>query len=321
MPKVSVVMALYNTPFEYLSKTVQSILDQTFSDFELIIIDDSTEVDCSNFFKSFNDERIKHIRPEKNYGPGNARNEGMKMAQGEYVAIVDSDDVYAKNRFEKQVDFLDSNPDISIVGGAFKYSNNGKVPPVIENSDDINVFLLFNAPMPNPLAMLRKNVFLEQNLFYPDRPQFGEDYELWLDAMFAGLKMSNLKDILMTYTRRPGQLTKAKSDFQIESLKGIYKKTLLRFGLNPTDEDINLHHSIYSQKYDDVTVEQVQTWFNKIIEKNQETNLFNEKAINKYLSNSLLQLQKFKNRLFKIKIGQYNLCMSKNLKIYLEKRD
>lgn len=321
MPEVSLVMALYNTPFEIFKKTIKSILSQTFRDFELIIIDDSSSLDYHEFLKTFNDKRIKYIKSEKNFGPGHARNEGIKKAQSEIIAIVDSDDIYLPYRLELQLNFLKNNPEISLVSGAFKYSNNGKIPVVPQSDEEIKVFMLFNAPLANPIVMFRRDVFLEKSLFYPNEPRFGEDYELWIDAMFAGIKMANLKDILMIYTRRSGQLSKAKSDFQILSLKEIYKKMLSRFGLAPTAEEIELHYNIYAQNFNEVKVEQVQQWVEKIIEQNKKTNLLSEDELTRFMNETVKKIIAFRDRLFKIKIGQYNLCLSKRIKLYIEKRD
>ncbi len=320
MPKISAVMALYNTPEEYLKKTIQSILNQTFKDFELIIIDDSSN-NNSEFIKSFSDNRIKYFHFDVKNGPGRARNIGIKKAEGEYIAIVDSDDIFMPDRFEKQLTFLTNNPNISLVGGAFKYSNNGKIPAVLETDEEIKIYMLLNAPIANPIATFKKDIFLEKNLFYPEESKFGEDYELWIDAMFAGIKMANLKDILMIYTRRPGQLSKANDDFQTKSLKEIYRQTFLKFGMETTEEEIDLHYNIYSQKYDSVSVEQIENWFLKIIEYNKNSQIFNEQKLIDFKNEKINQFNKIKNRLFKIKIGQNNLCLSKNLTIYIEKRD
>lgn len=321
MPKISVVMSLFNTPVELFKTTVKSILNQTFGDFEFIIVDDSTEENYEEILKSFGDERIKYFKNDVNNGPGPARNTGIRMSQGEFVAIVDSDDVYMPNRFELQLKFFEQHPDISLTAGAFKYSNNGKIPSVLEKDEDIKVYMLFNAPIANPVAMFRRDVFLEKNLFYPNVHKFGEDYDLWLDAMFAGVKMANLKELLMTYTRRSGQLSKAKEDYQIKSLKEIYQKTLTRFGLNPTPEDIELHYNIYAQNFESLTIEQVRVWFERIIEQNRKINLLDENAIVKFMNQMIEKMQNSHNRLFKIKIGQYNFCLSKKLRPYVEKRD
>lgn len=321
MPKISVVMALYNTPEEYLKITVESILNQTLKDFEFLVIDDSSPHDYKPFFDAYNDARIKYFKYAINQGPGHGRNEGIKISKGEYVAIVDSDDVYVPNRLEIQADFLDKNPDVAVVSAAFKYSNKDKVPAVIENDDDIKAASLFDAQIANPLAMFRRDIFAEKNLFYTEGLRFAEDYELWLEVLFAKLKMANINQVLMTYTRRPGQLTKAKAQKQIDGIKAIYRKTLTRFGLNPTQEDIELHYAINAQNFANISKESVVKWFSILIEQAKINGLCSEQSLVKLMNNILEKMQKYKNRLFRIKIGEHNFCISRNLRIYVEKRD
>lgn len=321
MSKISVVMTLFNTPEEYLKKTVESVLNQTLSDFEFIITDDSTQVDYKNFFESFNDSRIKYIKSDINKGPGHGRNEGIKLAQGEYVAIVDSDDVYLPNRLEVQADFLDTNPDITVVSAAFKYSNKNKIPTVIKNDDEIKAALLFDAQIANPLAMFRREVFAEKKLFYSEDKNLCEDYELWLSAMLLGLKFANINQVLMTYTRRPGQQTKANAKKQVDIIKMVYKNALIRFGLNPTQEEIELHHNINCHNFNELSEEDVLNWFSKLMAQAKINGLCSEKSLSNLMNQVIEKMQNNKNRLLKIKIGEYNFCVSKKLRIYVEKRD
>lgn len=320
MPNISAIMALYNTPYNYLKATVESILSQSFRDFELIVIDDASTEDYSGFFEQYNDSRIKYIKLENNAGPGHARNEGIKLALGEFVAIVDSDDVYMPNRFEVQLDFFNENQDISLISGAFKQSNNGKIPAVTELNEDIKISMLFNSPLANPLIMFRKDYFIQHNLFYPENINFGEDYELWIDAMFAGAKIANLNEVLMIYTRRKGQLSKEKSDNQIMILKKIYRKILLNVGIDATQEELDLHHIIYSEKFSADMQGQINDWFDKIIEHNKSTKTFDEKKLVQKKEQILSQCKKNGNQLFRIKIGNNNLCVNKDFKIKIESR-
>lgn len=321
MPKISAVMALYNTPFSFLQATVESILNQTFVDFELIIVDDASELKYQDFFARFNDDRIKYFKLEENFGPGKARNYGIKKAIGEYVAIVDSDDIYLPQRFERQVDFLDKNPEISLISCAFKQSNNGKIPKVVEINEDIKLCMLFNSPFANPAMMFRRNVFVEKKLYYPEDKKFGEDYELWINAMFAGVKMANLNEVLMIYTRRPGQLSKAKEDLQENILKNLYKKILLKIGIEATKEEIDLHRDIYLQNFEKKDSKEISAWFDNIILHNKNFSLFDESKLVELKQMTLQKAYKIKNRLFKLKIGKNNLCVSKNFEIYLEARE
>lgn len=313
-------MALFNTPYNYLEATIKSILNQTFQDFELLVIDDASSVEYKDFFEKFNDNRIKYFKLGENSGPGNARNEGIKKAAGEYVAIVDSDDIYMPERFEAQTKFLEKNPDISLISGAFKQSNNGKIPPVLKNDADIKIAMLFNSPLANPSVMFRKNVFVEKNLFYTENINFGEDYFLWINSMFAKVKMANLEDVLMIYTRRPGQLSKTKKDGQILILKDLYKKLFSLFGIEASPSEINLHYLITYEDFENCTAEQVSVWFDKIIKQNKNKNIFDEQKLIERKNQTLEKINKAKNRLFKIKISNYNFCIYRPFKISLEKR-
>lgn len=321
MPKISAIMALYNTPYNYLKATVKSILSQTFSDFELIVIDDASTIEYQELFNHFNDERIKYFKLEENGGPGRARNEGTKKAQGEYIAIVDSDDVYLPQRFEVQINFLDKNPDISLISCAFKQSNNGKIPSVIEKDEDIKVAMLFNSQLANPAVMFRKNTFTEKNLFYAEDINFGEDYQLWLDAMFAGIKMANLNEVLMIYTKRKNQLSKTKIDKQTLILKDIYKNIFANLKMSVSQEEIDLHYNIGCENFNSLTSEKVEVWVSKIIEHNKNLNIFSEEKLIEEKNQTINKINAFRNRIFKLKIGETNLCIYKPFKIILEKRD
>lgn len=319
--KISVVMALYNTPCSYLKATVESLLSQTFKDSELIIVDDASTVEYEEFFKQFNDDRIKYIKLEKNSGPGAARNTGIRQAQGEYIAIADSDDIYMPQRLELQAKFLDENPEISLIGTAFRPSNKKKISAVLENDKEIKNFMLFNSPLNNPTIMFRKKAFADKNLFYPEDINFAEDYQLWINAMFSGVKIANLKDFLMIYTRRAGQLSKEKNEIQITILKNIYKKMFSQLGLEATDEELDLHYNIYSEKFKGVkSAKQISDWFDKIIEHNRKKKIFDEKLLENKKNQVLEKYNKVSSRFFKLKIGQKNLCLDKNFKMYLEQR-
>jgi glycosyltransferase involved in cell wall biosynthesis len=320
MPEISAIMALYNTPYEYLKPTVESILAQTFKDFELIIIDDASNIEYEIFFNRFEDERIKYFKLEKNAGPGHARNEGIKKAIGKYIAIVDSDDIYMPQRFEVQKKFLDKNNEIALISNAFKQSNNGKIPSVIEKDEDIKITMLFNSPLANPCVMLRKNMFIDNNLFYPEDKTFAEDYELWINAMFKKIKMANLNDVLMIYTRRKNQLSKSNAEKQISILKDLYKKIFSQLEIDFSQEEIDLHYNIYSQNFKSISIKKVSDWLDKIIEANKKINFLQENKLLSLKENTLKIITNQKNRILKIKIGKNNLCVYKPLKISLEQR-
>ena len=113
---ISVVMSNYNTPINYLKESIDSVLNQTYSNFEFIIIDDGSTDDSLKFIKSYDDPRIKLIVNEENIGLTKSLNKGLKAAQGEFIARMDSDDICYPERFEKQIEYMRKHPDTTVCG-------------------------------------------------------------------------------------------------------------------------------------------------------------------------------------------------------------
>ena len=320
MPKVSAIMALYNTPYECLDKTMKSILTQSFEDFELIVVDDASSIDYKEYFEKFNDRRIKYRKLAKNSGSGVARNSGMLMAQGEYLAICDSDVVYMKDRFKLQVEYLDSHEDISVLGGAYKFSNKTSVAKLVTSDDDLKISLLFNSPFANPVMMLRRKFFIDNNLFYSEMLNFGKDYALWANAMCKKAKMANMKDVLMVCARRKGQLPKQNDKKQEEALKVVYKNILIKIGMKFSDKDVDMQLQIYQQNFKGIKREDLSFWFYRLIEANKKSMILPENELLKYRDYVLDRHEKINNRIFKMKIGNKNFCIQKPFKFVIENR-
>ena len=142
-PKVSVIMPVYNRE-KYIASSVQSVLNQSFTDFEFIIIDDGSTDSTYKLIKKFNDKRIIIIRKFENNGNYSARNEGMKIAVGKYICVMDSDDVAIPNRIQKQFNFMEKNNIYGICGGYAKVIGMDEVikPPC--NYEVLKVLLMSN---------------------------------------------------------------------------------------------------------------------------------------------------------------------------------
>lgn len=138
MPKVSVIMPLYNAE-KYVEKAIYSILQQTCSDFELILIDDQGSDKTIEIARSIIDDRIVYVCNEENLGIAKSRNKGINQAQGDYIALMDDDDIAPLDRLEKEVNFLDCHSEYDVVGGRMG---------VIDANDTI--VKLYNEPLMNP---------------------------------------------------------------------------------------------------------------------------------------------------------------------------
>lgn len=223
MPKVSVLIPNYNTKEEWLKESIESILKQTFQDFEIIILDDGSKISPENLIKSFNDDRIKFYQNEKNLGIGKTRNKLLELANGAYAAFQDSDDISLPDRLKKQVNFLENNPDYSGVSAWSETFPNKKIlktPPEPKIID-----FLGGCRFLQPITMLNIKDFKENNLFYNDNFTTSEDYDLWTRAI-EKLKLYNLQEVLLKYRRNPNSLVHTKHD-EITKNDKIIKQRLL----------------------------------------------------------------------------------------------
>ena len=153
--KISVVMAVYNGE-KYLRSAIDSILSQTYIDFEFIIIDDCSTDNTANILESYTDSRIQIIRNEKNLRLPASLNKGLKIAKGKYIARMDADDIAMPDRFEKQVKYLEAHQEVAVIGGSFQVFNEfGK-----DIYDEYIVFLFFSQSHTNSLVITHFNCLL-----------------------------------------------------------------------------------------------------------------------------------------------------------------
>jgi glycosyltransferase involved in cell wall biosynthesis len=205
MSKISVIMAVYNSE-KYIRESVESILNQTFGDFELLAIFDSGTIDSSpaileEYRKQ--DKRVKPIDMGENGGLINSLNYGIKISNGEYIARMDSDDICILDRFEKQVKYLDEHSDISILGtNIYFFDNMGHIGggwSPINITDDTALQLAFQgAIVANPSTMMRRSIF-DVLTGYEERQKEAEDFDLWLRAARYGFKIRCLPERLVKY--------------------------------------------------------------------------------------------------------------------------
>lgn len=210
-PMVSVVMAVYNAE-KFLSQAIESILSQSFENFEFIIVDDGSTDTSWNIILKYKktDDRIRSIQLEKNQGVAAASNAGLEVAKGKYIARMDSDDISLPDRLTKQVDFLESNSGVGILGGQMRYMNEaGKllgVLPAIQDDLAIHWYFMFKSPFHNPTVMFRKSLLERYGLQYDATVRYGEDYGLWSRFLLI-TQGENLEQVLLYYRLRSQSLT------------------------------------------------------------------------------------------------------------------
>jgi len=210
-PKISVVMAVYNGE-KYLKEAIESVLRQTYQDFEFIIVDDASNDKTSVILESFDDPRIKFIKNPENLGLTKSLNKGIKAAKGKYIARMDADDISLPHRFERQVEFLERNPDHAVVGSSYyQIHDSGKICSLIHVlTDDLEIRegLRKQNWFGHGSVMIWKDAFLKVG-GYDEKYKFAQDYDLWL-RMAEVYRLANTEEPLYCWRLTPSCISKDK---------------------------------------------------------------------------------------------------------------
>lgn len=198
MPKVSVLMPIYKTNITYLKEAIESILQQTFTDFEFLILDDCPEDNRELIVKSYHDPRIIYAQNPHNLGISSSRNKLIDMAQGEYLAIFDHDDISLPTRLEKQVSYMDANPNIGVCGCRLMRMSNHHLSKNPSDSTNIKLALMEVCAISHPTALIRRSILIKNNIRYEEAFSPAEDYALW-GRLLPYTDFHNLHEVLFHY--------------------------------------------------------------------------------------------------------------------------
>lgn len=230
MLKISVVMPVYNAE-NYLKEAIDSILNQTFIDFELIIINDGSTDSSDGIISGYTDPRIVYLKNEGNRGLVYTLNRGFSLARGEYIARMDSDDIAMPDRFVKQIEYLEKNASVGICAmGIEQIGELGGVRYFSERSEEIAVDLLFQCALCHPTVMIRKSMLIEYQLAYDPDYEKAEDYRLWCQAI-TKLKIVTLREVGLKYRIHKNQVTQKFSAVQMSASNQVREQYLMDLGV------------------------------------------------------------------------------------------
>jgi len=228
MPKVSVVMAVYNDGC-YVREAIDSILRQTFEDFEFIIVNDASTDNTKDILLSYQDQRIQVIDNHENFGIPRSLNKGLKLTQGKYIARHDGDDISEPERLAKQVAFLEANPDICLVGTWYKKIDsqgnclgNREVPC---DCTDLRWDLLFYCPFAHSTIMFERSRVMEKTGGYNEAFRAAQDYDFW-SRIARELPVANLNEYLVKYRVNPSSITSTRKKEQDHQAQTIQKTNI-----------------------------------------------------------------------------------------------
>lgn len=220
-PKISVLVPVYNSE-KYLKACIESVLAQTMDDFELILLNDASTDGSEAVIKNFSDPRIRYFCNEKNLGISGSRNHLLSLARGEYLVILDNDDLALPQRFAKQSAYLDAHPEVAMLGSWGELFSSAqaktfkeKIKKLITNLGwvwcqppfpDMMETLRGNTVMHSSM-MLRRQMMEQHHILYNADYTPAEDYDLLRQFLAAGLKVVNLQEVLFKYHLHGGNFS------------------------------------------------------------------------------------------------------------------
>jgi glycosyltransferase involved in cell wall biosynthesis len=288
--KVTVVIPVYNRE-RYVRDAIDSILAQTFTDFELVVIDDGSTDRSREAVQSYHDPRIRLVCNGTNEGIPKTRNRGIQLARGAYLAFLDSDDWAYPERLAKQVAFLDSHPEYAAVGAWVDWMDEegrplGRIKRKAVSADEIAAQRLFRTGLENSASMARTAIL--RTYSHQEQYDFSSDFDLWA-RVAAQHKLATLPEVLVRRRMHGGNTKPQKVLRKKELRQAIYASQLRALGVPFTDLDLERHfllRSMRTQKFtpDLVYLEWAEGWLLRLQEANQLVRCYPEPAFSEILS-------------------------------------
>lgn len=288
---VSVLMPVYNAE-KYLQLAIDSVLNQRFSDFEFIIINDGSTDRSKEIILSYDDNRIRYIENETNLKLISTLNLGLTLCRGKYIARMDADDVANEFRLQKQVAFLESRPDCLLLGtNAYVIDEQNKIIGKIiqpSSNDKLQISLLFTNPFLHPSVMIRKSVLVR--LEYNEKAIHTEDYFLWTEIAEQG-SIANLQECLLNYRWHDSNVSVQGNTVQENFKEEIIRKQLEKLKLfNISEDELKLHRYSFSlyqygkkKNSVDVDLSQLKDWYKRLLLQNEQYEVYNQKVFITFL--------------------------------------
>ena len=279
-PQVTVLMPVYNAA-SYVAAALESILNQTLRDFELLIIDDGSTDQSVQIIRSYDDPRIRFHANDRNFGLVRTLNKGFDLARGEYIARMDADDISLRKRLERQVDFMDSNPEIGACGTwAETFGDRNEVWRYPVAPEDVHAHLLFQSALAHPTTCLRRAAFDKHGLRYDEKFSHAEDFQLWQRASDC-FPIANIGEVFLKYNIHSSSVSQTKREMQAVTLRRIDREALLRLGIKASDAELDIHRCLGrgGEKLKGVPLEETERWLKKLITTNVAEQRYSQKSL------------------------------------------
>jgi glycosyltransferase involved in cell wall biosynthesis len=241
MPRVTILMPVYNGE-QFLEETIENVLQQTYTDFVFLIINDGSTDGSEKIIQSYTDTRIRYVKNERNFGLVTTLNKGIDLVDTEFMARMDADDLWVETKLEKQIKVLDSQPEVGICGtsirkfGAFE----GDFYFPVDN-EALKVGFLFYCTMSHPSVVFRMSFLKETGLRYKTDYFPAEDYKMWIDSLQL-TQIYNIPELLVYYRQHDTQICSTANAAKQSVLQNTIRLEMLeRISKNFTLEEKQFH--------------------------------------------------------------------------------
>lgn len=241
-PKVSVFMPVYNAGI-YLHDAIESILNQTFKDFEFVIVNDGSTDQSESIIQSYSDPRIRLINNAKNLGLIASLNLGLEICEGDYIVRMDQDDISLPDRIALQVKYMEDNQHVGLIGSWFEDFGEQietKVVRYSSNDAEIRIRHLYQTHISHPTAVLRSSVVRQNHIRFDPEYVHGEDYNCWV-TMSSFCKLSNYPAVLVRKRDHPRNITNSFSSTMHSTCTKVKQKQFEAMGAPVSQEDADLY--------------------------------------------------------------------------------
>ena len=284
-PRITALMSVYNTPEKWLRNAIESILEQTFRDFEFVIVLDKPTDDSAEVVKEYaaKDDRIIVLENSENLGLTKNLNKGLAVARGKYIARMDSDDVAFKHRFEKQYQYLEVHPEVVALGTQVCTSLDPEhamdkfpVSDWTPDQDVLKIRMLFhNVGLPHPTSMFRRDEMLQRGITYDERIKKSQDYKLWVDLMPYG-EIGMLNEVLLMYRVHEGQIsTNRTNQYQYAHMVAMEQAERLLGSM--TEEERIFHECFASMDIPNNDIRGYKRYINRLVKANETKGIYDKK--------------------------------------------
>jgi glycosyltransferase involved in cell wall biosynthesis len=284
-PAVTLLMPVYNGE-KYLREAMGSILDQTFKDFEFLIINDGSTDSSESIILSYSDKRIRYIKNESNLKLIKTLNKGIKLCNGKYIIRMDADDISHPERIKKQVDFMESHPDIGICGSWFESFGGiqNKTVKYKETHDEIMTKMLYQCHFCHPSIIIRNEIFDDLKMLFDEDYAHAEDYDFYIKAS-KKWKFHNIQEPLLKYRIHDDSVSKKYKSTQIQNSLKIKQRLFEDFNTKSSEIELEAFEALNHHNYNNINIgiEKIQDLLESLLLGNRIQNLVSQTYFENYL--------------------------------------